>query len=311
MEESDAGPAPTARVDSGAAGVHPAQAPAEVGAGRRSQPHAGPQIAAQLEAAQQGHALLQEAVAARGQRILVGRVQLGGGPAQAPGLPVAGLGFLPARAVGHGQQGGNGQHQPVAAHARGIQAARLVPLPADGFQTAEPLFDPVAAGIQGGLRLRHRRVGQQHPGLRLPVGVQHTPTGLPGTVQGLVPERPAGAHPQIARARDQRAHRHALALARGLKGDVGLVAQAGMPAQSHHLRPQVAAAQPLVTAPRHRHRSRHGRGQQAQPPADVVNPGPLCLRTHDVPGDRDGVLAIDHTDHQRHQVILFAGALVW
>ena len=232
MEESDAGPAPTARVDSGAAGVH---------------------------------------------------------PAQAPGLPVAGLGFLPARAVGHGQQGGNGQHQPVAAHARGIQAARLVPLPADGLQTAEALLNPVAAGIQGGLRLRHRRIGQQHPGLRLPVGVQHTPTGLPGTVQGLVPERPAGAHPQIARARDQRAHRHALALARGLKGDVGLVAQTGMPAQSHHLRPQVAAAQPLVTAPRHR--SRHGRGQQAQPPADVVNPGPLCLRTHDVPGDRDGVLA--------------------
>ena len=66
MEECDAGPAPTARVDSGAAGVDSAQAPAEVGAGRRSQPHAGPQIAAQQQAAQQRHALLQQAVAARG-----------------------------------------------------------------------------------------------------------------------------------------------------------------------------------------------------------------------------------------------------
>ena len=66
MEECDAGPAPTARVDSGAAGVDSAQAPAEVGAGRRAQPHAGPQIAAQQQAAQQRHALLQQAVAARG-----------------------------------------------------------------------------------------------------------------------------------------------------------------------------------------------------------------------------------------------------
>ena len=46
MEESDAGPAPTARVGSGVGGVHLPQAGdplgAEVGAGRRSQPHAGP-----------------------------------------------------------------------------------------------------------------------------------------------------------------------------------------------------------------------------------------------------------------------------
>ena len=150
MEECDAGPAPRARVGSGAAGVQPAQARAEVGTGRRSQPHAGPQIAAQQQAAQQRHALLQEAVAARGQRILVGRVQLGGGPAQAPGLPVAGLRFLAARAVGHGQQGGNRQHQPVAAHARGIQAARLVPLPADGFQAPEALLNPVRQAYRVG-----------------------------------------------------------------------------------------------------------------------------------------------------------------
>ena len=52
MEECDAGPAPRARVSSGAAGVHLPQARAEVGAGRRAQPHAGPQIAAQQQAAQ-------------------------------------------------------------------------------------------------------------------------------------------------------------------------------------------------------------------------------------------------------------------
>ena len=59
-------PAPRARVGSGAAGVQPAQARAEVGTGRRPQPHAGPQIPAQQQAAQQRHALLQEAVATRG-----------------------------------------------------------------------------------------------------------------------------------------------------------------------------------------------------------------------------------------------------
>ena len=73
MEECDAAPAPGARVGSGAARVQPAQARAEVGTGRRSPPHAGPQIAAQQQAAQQRHALLQDPVAARGQRILVDR----------------------------------------------------------------------------------------------------------------------------------------------------------------------------------------------------------------------------------------------
>ena len=61
------------RVGSGAAGVHPAQARAEVGTGRRPQPHTGPQTAAQQQVPQQRHALLQEAVAARGQGSLVGR----------------------------------------------------------------------------------------------------------------------------------------------------------------------------------------------------------------------------------------------
>ncbi len=173
----------------------------------------------------------------------MGRSQRGGGPTQAPGRQVACLGFLPARAVGHGQQGGNRQHQPVAAHTDGVQAARLVPLPADGLQAPEPLLNPIAAGIQGGLRLRHRRVGQQHPGLGLTVGLQHDQ----GAVQGLVAESPAGAHPQAARSRDQRAHRYTLGLALRLKGDAGRVAQAGMPAQSHNLRPQFTTAQPLVT----------------------------------------------------------------
>ena len=107
MEECDEGPAPAARVSSGAAGVHLPQAGdplgAEVGAGRRPQPHAGPQIAAQQQAAQQRHALLQQTVAARGQRRLLGRVQLGGGPAQAPGRQVPRFRFLAARTVGHGQ----------------------------------------------------------------------------------------------------------------------------------------------------------------------------------------------------------------
>ncbi len=84
MEESDAGPAPATRVGSGAAGVRLAQARAEVGARRRPQPHAGPEITAQQQVPQQRHALLQEAVATRGQRRSLGRSQLGRRPAQAP-----------------------------------------------------------------------------------------------------------------------------------------------------------------------------------------------------------------------------------
>ncbi len=45
----------------------------------------------------------------------------------------------------------------------------------------------------------------------------------------------------------------------------------------------------------------------------MVNPGLLGLRLHDVPGHPGtlgvGVLAIHPTDHQRPQLILFAGAL--
>ena len=313
MEECDEGPAPAARVGSGAAGVHPAQARADVGTRYRAQPHAGPQIAAQQKAAQQRHALLQEAMTARGPRVLVGRVQLGGRSAQAAGRQVARLGFLPARAVGYGQPGGNRQHQPMAAHAGyplgGLQAAGLVPLPADGLQAPEALLNPVAAGIQGGLRLRHGRVGQQYPGLRLTVGLPHAPTGPPSTVQRLRAEGPAGAHPQVARSRDQRAHCYALALALRLKGDMGRVAQAGMPTQRvperHNLRPQVPTAQPLVTEHMHRHRGRHGRGQPPQQAAEVVNPGLPGLGPHDVPGHGNRMLAVDPTDHERHQVILF------
>ncbi len=108
----------------------------EVGAGRRPQPHAGPQIAAQQEAAQPCHALLQQAVAARGQRLLVGR-NSAGGRRRCPGSG-AGLGFLPARAVGHGQQGGNRPAPASGGPRAGIQAARLVPLPAAVFRPRKP-----------------------------------------------------------------------------------------------------------------------------------------------------------------------------
>ena len=82
-----------------------------------------------------------------------------------------------------------------------------------------------------------------------------------------------------------------------------------MPASGYHLRPQVPTAQPRVTEPRHRHRGRHGWGQPAQPAAARGNPGPLCLGPHDAPGDRHCLWAVDHTDHQGHQVILWGGRI--
>ena len=99
---------------------------------------------------------------------------------EGPALParvvqVPRLRFLAARTVSHGQQSGNGQHQPVATHAdqgspRSAAFSYHTRVP-DRFEAPEALLNPVAAGIQVGFRLRHRRVGQQHPGLRLTVGL--------------------------------------------------------------------------------------------------------------------------------------------
>ena len=87
-------------------------------------------------------------------------------------------GILAARAVGQGQQGGDGLHQPVATHADRVPAARHVPFPASRFQPAKALFNPVSAGIQGGLRLCHGRVGQQYPGLCLAIGLPHNQSAV-------------------------------------------------------------------------------------------------------------------------------------
>ncbi len=53
---------------------------------------------------------------------------------------------LLGRSQGSGQKGGDGQHQPVAAYVRGFLAARLVPFPADRFDTSKAQFNPVTAG---------------------------------------------------------------------------------------------------------------------------------------------------------------------
>ncbi len=143
----------------------------------------------------------------------------------------------------------------MSAHADRVPAARLVPLPADGIYAPKALFNPVAAGIQGGLRLRYGRVSQQYPGLRLTVGLKHDK----GAVQGLIMESPPGP-PQVAQSHDQCGHRYALALALRAKSNVARVTQAGMPAQGHNLCPQVTTAQPLVTDPMCRHRGRPGPG---------------------------------------------------
>ena len=43
--------------------------------------------------------------------------------------------------------------------------------------------------------------------------------------------------------------------------------------------------------------------------AEVIKPGLPCLDPYNVPSYRVGVLVIVHTDRQRHQAILLAGAL--
>ena len=104
MKECDVGPAPRARVGSGAAGFQPAQAGdplgAEVGTGRGPQPHAGPQIAAQQPAAQPRHALRQQAVATRGQRPPAGPQSHPEGPRRGAGAGARAPGGEPPRPHG-------------------------------------------------------------------------------------------------------------------------------------------------------------------------------------------------------------------
>ena len=71
-----------------------------------------------------------------------------------------------------------------------------------------------------------------------------------------------------------------------------------MLAQGHNLRPQVAAAQPLVTQDVHRCAGRDRGGQLAQQGAEVDDPGALGLGRHHMSGHRDRVLAADHADDQ-------------
>ncbi len=127
MEVSEGLPAPATRVASSADGASRLWGwGRKGGSGRRPQPHAGPKPTAQQQAAQDYHTLLQQTVASGWDRGLLGR-------------------------QGSGQMGGDGQHQPVAAYARGFLAARLVPFPADRFETPEEetpeeaQFNPVAA----------------------------------------------------------------------------------------------------------------------------------------------------------------------
>ena len=123
MEVSDGLPAPATRVASSADGASRLWGwGRKGGSGRRPQPHAGPKPTAQQQAARDYHTLLQQTVASGWDHGLLGRSQ------------------------GSGQKGGDGQHQPVAAYARGFLAARLVPFPADRFDTSKAQFNPVTAG---------------------------------------------------------------------------------------------------------------------------------------------------------------------
>ena len=103
--------------------------------------------------------------------------------------------------------GAAGVHPPQARAEVGAGRRVLCHFQPTVLRSQKPsLLNPVAAVLQGGLRLRHRRVGQQHPGLRVTVGLQYNR----GAVQRLVTESPPGAHPEIARSRDERAGAHAV-----------------------------------------------------------------------------------------------------
>ena len=253
------GPAPTGGVDSGAAGVHPAQARARRGraSGAATRRPTDSRAAVSGAAAPRPAGGCGDAGAAppastrRGAG--AGSRAPGGGPASS------------RRVVGHGHK----QSPGLAAHTRGVQTAGLVPLPADGLQA--PVLNPIAAGIQGG-------APSAPPGCRsaAPRAASDrrraTPRCRPEAGRGRLARCPPTVSPGPAIS----CAPVTLGLAPRLKCD-----SAGRGQPSHNLRPQVPTAQPLAEAP---HRSRHGGSQLAQQAAEMVNPGPLGLCTHDVPG---------------------------
>ena len=146
------------------------QAGGPVGSCRRGQPDAGPEAVAGQEAAQTGGTLSQHTEAARGG---VPGLGIGRRAAQLARSQAAGAGLLVAGAIGDGQERGHGQDQQVPGHAHGVRTARAAPLPAAPLETPEALFDPVAAGVEGGLGVPGRGIGQQDPGLLAVLVVQH------------------------------------------------------------------------------------------------------------------------------------------
>ena len=116
------------------------------------------------------------------------------------------------------------------------------------------------------------------------------------------------AQPERARTAAQGPRRHPLAAGRA-EGDVGRVAQDGMPAQGHNLPPQIPAAQPLVAQHVHPRPLRHRRRQQPQQATEVRAPGLPSLGTHHMPGHRQRLLAVDHAHHQGHPRVLVVGGV--
>ena len=124
------------------------------------------------------------------------------------------------------------------------------------------------------------------------LGMEHNQ----GAGQGLLPEG-RGPHPQRARTAAQGPGRHPLAAGRP-EGDVGRIAQDGMPAQVHNLLPQVPAAQPPVAQDVHPRSLRDRRRQLPQPATEMCAPGLPDLGAHHVPGHRERMLAVGHAHHQ-------------
>ena len=92
--------------------------------------------------------------------------------------PEARHGFLPARAVGHSQQRGLRQYQTAGATTSPRSLGSRSPAQSScGRHTGR-----VPSGPLG--------IGEQYSGMRLPIGLQHTPTGPPGAVQRRVLESP-------------------------------------------------------------------------------------------------------------------------
>lgn len=162
-------------------------------------------------------------------------------------------------------------------------------------------FNPHPQPIPAVLDSLWVQVGQQHPTFLMP----HAPDDdqrprLPSLLTKYV----GLTNPAASLDRHQVGWRHRFLTPGRTNGNAVVEPQEWVKVPLAQVAPQVGAPQAAVNQHEGAPVTRDGRGQMVDQCQDVWHPGALSLRGNDVPGDRNGTAAIQHTDDQGDDAVL-------